>query len=48
LTRELQGVATVEIEDIEGGMSVSVTPANPNARLRLGRLSDGPVIQVVE
>jgi hypothetical protein len=49
LARELQGVATVEIEDIEGGRSVSVTPTNPNACAFVwADFSDGLVIQVGE
>ncbi|MEU6073934.1 hypothetical protein [Micromonospora sp. NPDC047074] len=32
LARELVGVATVEIDGVEGGISISVTPRNPDAR----------------
>ncbi|MBQ1072616.1 hypothetical protein KBX06_05455 [Micromonospora sp. C31] len=32
LARELVGVATVEIDGIQGGTSVDVTPRNPHAR----------------
>ncbi|MCW3838928.1 hypothetical protein ONA70_02310 [Micromonospora yasonensis] len=32
LAKELAGVATVEVDRIEGGISVGVTPRNPDAR----------------
>ncbi|MFJ6200200.1 hypothetical protein [Micromonospora sp. NPDC092111] len=32
LARELTGVATVEIDDVKGRLSVAVTPGNPDAR----------------
>jgi hypothetical protein len=32
LAKELAGVGEVEVDDIEGGISVSVTPHNPDAR----------------
>ncbi|MEU9824991.1 hypothetical protein [Micromonospora chersina] len=32
LAKELAGAATVEVDSIEGGISVDVTPRNPNAR----------------
>ncbi|MGC5309241.1 hypothetical protein [Micromonospora zamorensis] len=32
LAKELAGVATVQVDDIEGGITVGVTPRNPNTR----------------
>ncbi|MFU8872298.1 hypothetical protein [Micromonospora sp. SL4-19] len=32
LAKELAGVATVEVDRVKGGISVSITPSNPDAR----------------
>ncbi|HWH01064.1 MAG TPA: hypothetical protein VNV66_17525 [Pilimelia sp.] len=47
LVRELAGAATVEIDSIEGGISVTVTPTNPRARaFGWADFSDELVMQV--
>ncbi|MFG1776683.1 hypothetical protein ACGFIG_09680 [Micromonospora sp. NPDC049048] len=47
LAQELAAVATVEIDDCKGGISVSVTPRNPRARaFGWAEFSDQLILQV--